>query len=270
MRFAVCSMLTSIIILVMIQGCGTIIHGSSQDVIISTNPPGATARIGSQECIAPCMLNVSRKADKVYLRKGKQEKVYEIEKSFNFGSVILGNIFFYLLPGLVVDVVSGGAYTIKPINVSLFELGNDLTFTNEVSSKPSQEAIVSGATENKFNETPIKRGDSFAVLPFVVLSTDVRFSQLSKGFSENLTYHLVKNQVVKVIERTQLDKAVKEMSLSMTGAVDDSTAQSIGKIVGAMYVVIGSVEILEDHVEINCRVLQVETSENILVEKVSN
>lgn len=49
---------------------------------------------------------------------------------------------------------------------------------------------------------------------------------------------------------------------------DDSTAQSIGKIVGAMYVVIGSVEILEDHVEINCRVLQVETSENILVEKV--
>ena len=136
-------------------------------------------------------------------------------------------------------------------------------------STPSQEAIVAGAAENKFKGTPIKRGDSFAVLPFVVLSTDVRFHQLSQGFSENLTYHLVKNQVVKVIERTQLDKAVKEMSLSMTGAVDDSTAQSIGKIVGAMYVIIGSVEILEDHVEINCRVLQVQTSENILVEKVS-
>ena len=59
MRFAICLMLTSIILLVMIQGCGTIIHGSSQDVIISTNPPGATARIGLQECIAPCMLYIA-------------------------------------------------------------------------------------------------------------------------------------------------------------------------------------------------------------------
>ena len=39
-------------------------------------------------------------------------------------------------------------------------------------------------------------------------------------------------------------------------------------MLGAKYVAIGAVEILGDHVEINCRILQVATSENVLVEKV--
>jgi TolB-like protein len=144
-----------------------------------------------------------------------------------------------------------------------------MKFSKEASYKTSQEAAIPQIAGNRLKQASINRGDSFAVLPFVVLSSDSRYNQLSQGFAENLPYYLVNSQAVKVIERTQMDKAIQEMRLGMTGIVDNSTAQAIGKVLGAKYVVIGSVEIFGDHVEINCRVLQVQSSVNILVEKVS-
>jgi len=168
---------------------------------------------------------------------------------------------------LLVDFIAGGAYSIRPVNISLNDPEASTVEASSVRTFPKETAPVSAPGEKKLRENLIKLGDSFAVLPFVVLSSDSKFNQLSQGFSENLTYHLVKCQAVKVIERAQMDKALQEMKLGMTGVVDNSTAQAIGKFLGARYVVIGSVEIFGEHVEINCRVLQVSTSENVLVEK---
>ena len=104
------------------QACGTIIHGTSQNLSISTEPPGAIATVGTQQCITPCSLSVSRKAKHITIKKGTFEKTYELTKRFHSGSVILGNI-LWLLPGVIIDVVSGGAYTIEPVNIKLEEKG---------------------------------------------------------------------------------------------------------------------------------------------------
>ncbi len=100
------------------QACGTVIHGSKQDLSINTDPSGAKAIVGTQTCKTPCTLKVPRKTEKVTIKKDSYETTYELSKDFNGWSVILGNI-LWLLPGVVIDVYSGGAYTIEPVNVQL-------------------------------------------------------------------------------------------------------------------------------------------------------
>lgn len=100
------------------SGCGTIVHGSKQQLSISTEPPGATATIETQSCVTPCTMTVSRKAEKVKIKKDGFEKEYELSKHFNFGATILGNI-LWLLPGVIIDAISGGAVTIDPVNIKL-------------------------------------------------------------------------------------------------------------------------------------------------------
>jgi hypothetical protein len=115
------SMIACMAAVFLLQACATIVHTSDQNVQINTVPPGISARIGTQDCVTPCTLNVPRASDRVYLRKGKTEKEYYLDKGYNLGATICGNI-LWLVPGLIVDFIAGGAYTIKPINVRFSDL----------------------------------------------------------------------------------------------------------------------------------------------------
>jgi hypothetical protein len=77
-----------------IQGCGTIIHGSQQNLEIGTTPPGAVATIGSQQCVTPCTLEVSRRARYIELEKSQTRKKLPLSKELNVGAVFFGNLWF--------------------------------------------------------------------------------------------------------------------------------------------------------------------------------
>ncbi|MGB9711272.1 MAG: PEGA domain-containing protein [Thermodesulfovibrio sp.] len=102
------------------SGCGTFVHGTKQELSISTEPPGATAIIETQSCVTPCTMTVSRKAEKITIKKDGFEQTYELSKHFNAGATIFGNI-LWLLPGIIIDAISGGAMTIDPVNIKLDE-----------------------------------------------------------------------------------------------------------------------------------------------------
>ena len=106
-----------------------------------------------------------------------------------------------------------------------------------------------------------------AVLSFKVLHSSPEYKHLGEGQSENITTHLTKFKTVEIIERNQLNKAIQELELSQTGLVDDKTAQQLGKLVGARYIIIGSIEIFSKQVEINGRVIEVETGKSIIADK---
>ncbi len=57
--------------------------------------------------------------------------------------------------------------------------------------------------------------------------------------SEELTKRMVRSGI-KVVERRQLDKLIREISLQQTGLFTDSGAAQIGKAAGAKYMVLGS------------------------------
>jgi len=105
---------------VLLQGCGMVIHGEMQDLAIATVPSGATARVGKSECVTPCTMRVMRHADSISFTKGSLKEEYYLDKSLNWGASVFGNI-LWIAPGLIVDLIGGGAYTIKPVNVRLGE-----------------------------------------------------------------------------------------------------------------------------------------------------
>jgi hypothetical protein len=100
------------------QGCGLVVHGSTQDLQINTIPQGATVTIGMQSCVTPCMLKAQRTSQTMFVEKGTYKRTFDMEKDFNFGTTICGNV-LWLLPGAIIDIAAGSAWEIRPINLRL-------------------------------------------------------------------------------------------------------------------------------------------------------
>ena len=64
---------------------------------------------------------------------------------------------------------------------------------------------------------------------------------IGTGATDMLTNELVKNKNYEVMERAQLAQVMQEQRLGATGAVDDSTAAQMGKLIGLNYIVYGKV-----------------------------
>jgi hypothetical protein len=120
------------ILTLLLQACATIVNGKFQDVNIKTTPPGAVARVGTQSCITPCMLNLYRKgADYISLTHGNNiETKLKFDRSANFYSYWFGNIIFLFFPGRIVDNVTGAEYTIRDVNIILKQEAPNMPKTN--------------------------------------------------------------------------------------------------------------------------------------------
>ena len=95
--------------------CGTIIHGSTQDIDVRTNPDDAEIWIdGARVGKTPTRLTLKR--NKAHLLKIVKEgyKDSEIKIDNSMSSWIIGNVIFGGLIGCGVDLITGGAYDLKP------------------------------------------------------------------------------------------------------------------------------------------------------------
>jgi len=110
---------------------------------------------------------------------------------------------------------------------------------------------------------------TLAILPFENNSvTDPqRFEPLTKGLSAMLITDLNNSQdILKVIEREKIQALLKEIALSQSGSVDQSTAIRAGKILGAQSIAFGSFMVMGTMVRIDTRIIKVETGELIMAE----
>ena len=116
-RTIYCAVLLLVLIL---AGCGTIVHGSKQDISIKAEPPEAIVKVDGKRVQTPATLNLPRKLEhtvSVELEGYESEEV-KIERSINAVASVLGNI-LWLVPGAVLDIITGGAYTLEPGNVNV-------------------------------------------------------------------------------------------------------------------------------------------------------
>lgn len=106
---------------------------------------------------------------------------------------------------------------------------------------------------------------TIAVMKFDNFSTgeyQEKLGLLSMGLADFFAYDFAKISDMKVIERDKIDFILKEIELQKSGAVDKATAVKVGKILGARYMVFGSITQLDDdHTRMVVRVVSVETSE---------
>ena len=111
----------SVLLLVMILsgGCATVMNGRTQSVIVESNPPEAVATIENQAVKTPGTFQLKRKNSypvKVE-KEGYEPATTTIQNEWSWwllGNVVLGGII-----GLVVDFVTGSAYTLEPERVSV-------------------------------------------------------------------------------------------------------------------------------------------------------
>lgn len=107
-----------------------------------------------------------------------------------------------------------------------------------------------------------------AVLDFQILSSEKDLAVLASEIPQALSAAFLKGKHLKPVERQELEKALKEIELASSDAVDSRTAQQIGRLLGAKYLLLGSLAKVSTTAKISYRLVRTETGEIVQADSV--
>jgi hypothetical protein len=147
--------------LLLLSACATIVSGTSQDISVNTNPPGANCTINrqgqkiGQVNPTPGIVNVDKTRDDLMLvcdKDGYQEATFLVHSGFEATTV--GNVFIGGLIGVGIDAATGANnHYDSPVNV---------TFVPVVASAAPAPVAAASASAAKAN-APLPVQESLAV-----------------------------------------------------------------------------------------------------------
>ncbi len=120
-------------------------------------------------------------------------------------------------------------------------------------------ATATAAPETKAPK--IKVSGRVAIFNFEVKGGGPSYGSLSGDIPESLSEAFIKGKRLVPLERRDLEKALSEQELALSGIVDDSTASRVGRLAGARYALLGSASIIADQIRLSCRLIDIETGE---------
>jgi TolB-like protein len=94
------------------------------------------------------------------------------------------------------------------------------------------------------------------------------YDALRRGLSALTITELTANPSIRVVERTQLQQILQEQNLGREGRVDPQTLSRIGKLIGARYMVTGTLFDNRGDMRIDTRIFDTETSQILRTESV--
>jgi curli biogenesis system outer membrane secretion channel CsgG len=94
------------------------------------------------------------------------------------------------------------------------------------------------------------------------------FEALEIGVQQMLLTELAQNSALRIVERSLIRDIIAEQDLGASGRVDPQTAASVGKLVGARYIVTGQFTDLYGDFRMDGRIINVETGEIVGTEQV--
>ena len=100
-----------------------------------------------------------------------------------------------------------------------------------------------------------------AILDFEVRSGVPDYEFLASEIPSALAEAFLKGSFLRPVERSDLDRILKEQELELSDLVDEAGAIRVGRLAGARYVLVGSATIVASQVRIAARLVGVETSE---------
>jgi PEGA domain-containing protein len=105
--------------------CASIMHGTHQDIGISSNPTGAQVLVdGQTKGTTPVIANLTRKDNHIVRIDLAGYKPFETTLTRSVSGWVWGNIVFGGLIGLAVDAIDGGLYNLTPEQISSTLLSN--------------------------------------------------------------------------------------------------------------------------------------------------
>ncbi len=155
------------------------------------------------------------------------------------------------VPQLINTKITGSCFT---MNMKNFAGAVVLSFLLVISS--------AGKGYCEFVKTKI------AVLDFEVHGKAFHTRDMGAIVSEWFITTLVKDGRFDVVERAMLQKILSEQKLSTTGLIAEDSASRIGKILGVKIIISGSILHLTGNIEVNSRIINVETGSIIAAENI--
>jgi TolB-like protein len=125
-------------------------------------------------------------------------------------------------------------------------------------------ALLPAPAHAEFKKTKI------AVLDFQIQGGRNDNPDMGKIVAEWFITALVQEGRFDVIERRLLEKVIEEQKIGVSGLVDESSASKLGKVLGAKIVITGTVLEFQNVLEVNARILEVESSSIIAAENVKS
>jgi tetratricopeptide (TPR) repeat protein len=134
-----------------------------------------------------------------------------------------------------------------------------------VERAPDLAALQRGAPPRATGGGAPARGDNrmvtVAVAELRTQGLPPDLSWLGRNFADAIIARLSKGKAVRVVEREYLDQIAAELKLQRSSMVDERSAVTMGRLLGARVFVFGSVSALEDDVVVRARVVSVERGE---------
>lgn len=97
-----------------------------------------------------------------------------------------------------------------------------------------------------------------------------KMEPLGKGMASMLITELTKVKAFRVVERERLNDVLAELKLSQTGVIEQSTAQKIGKLLGAQTLLLGSfMNSFGSKIRVDLRIVETETGLTLKAEEVT-
>ncbi len=135
---------------------------------------------------------------------------------------------------------------------------------NAVSQKSIVEELVSLANK-LIQENPNGEKYSYAFMP---LTTDYKNTLVDNYITDALSEAMFNTGKIKIIERSNLEALLTEQKFQASGLVNETTAKSIGMIVGANFVCYGTLKDLGNSFSVTARVVDVETGEIVAMSRI--
>ena len=110
------SVITILVLSFFVQGCGTLIHGTRQNIAINSSPSGAKVAVGKLNVRTPATISLARHRNYIVTAKkeGYEDSQVQIIRHFKHKwATIFGNI-LWLPAGLIIDFAAGGAWVLEP------------------------------------------------------------------------------------------------------------------------------------------------------------
>lgn len=149
--------------------------------------------------------------------------------------------------------------------VELVNLGDATSGTSTEVSRERTDLVKTGDSQ-KLSESsgertvePPKELIKLAILELDFLDRAGRQDPMGRMIAEFLTTAAVDSGRFSIVERSLLEKVMKELELGQSGIIEEGKAREIGKMVGAGAILTGSVSRLGNTMRIDVRLIDVES-----------
>lgn len=110
------------------SGCATIINGTSQKILVSSEPPGAAISVdGKYTCVTPARVRFERRQDHTLVFTKDGYEAQTVKMIHVLSEVVVGNTFLGGPLGWVFDIFAGTQYKLmpNPVHVELKKTGEE-------------------------------------------------------------------------------------------------------------------------------------------------